>query len=101
MFRVRAEADWHESDDISASPRLLAPTLTILAQFDNENTVLDEADVAQLTGCSQTISQRCLVTLTELGYLTGTPNSAYRLRNEDSGLTRAGRGEDGTLDTAA
>ncbi|MGA9314520.1 MAG: helix-turn-helix domain-containing protein [Solirubrobacteraceae bacterium] len=98
---MRAEADWHESDDISASPRVLAPTLTILAQFDNENTVLDETDIAQLTGCSQTISQRCLVTLAELGYLTGAPNSAFRLRDEDSDLTRVGRGEDGTLDTAA
>lgn len=101
MFGVRTEADWHESDDIPVSPRLLAPTLTILAQFDNENTILDEADIAQLTGCSQTISQRCLVTLAELGYLTGTPNSAYRLKDEDSYPTRAGRGEDGTLDTAA
>jgi hypothetical protein len=98
---MTSEADWYEPDGVPAHPRLLAPALAILAQFDSECAVLDHADVARLTGCSPLIAQRCLVTLAELGYLTEAPNDAYWLTGGESDSVHDGRDEDGSLDTAA
>ena len=95
------EADWHEPDGVPARPCLLAPALTILARFDSEDAVFDQADIAGLTGCSDSIAQRCLVTLSELGYLTEAPDGTYRLAGGESDQMRGGWDEDGTLDTAA
>ena len=95
------EVDWHEPDGVPARPRLLAPALTILAQFDSEYAILDQTDIARLTGCSDSIAQLCLVALSELGYLTEIPDGAYRLAGGESDLKCGGCDEDGTLDTAA
>lgn len=96
------QADWHEPSGVPAPPRLLAPTLAILAQFDSEQTVLDQTDVTRITGCLPMISQRCLVSLAELGYLAETPSGGgYRLAGCEPCPAGTGLGEDGTLDTAA
>jgi DNA-binding IclR family transcriptional regulator len=94
-------ADWFEPDGPPARPRLLAPALTILAQFDCEHAVLTHTDISRLTGCSGSIAQRCLVTLSELGYLTEAPDGAYRLGGAESDLTSAACGDDDTFGTAA
>ncbi|HWX86928.1 MAG TPA: helix-turn-helix domain-containing protein [Solirubrobacteraceae bacterium] len=95
------EADWRAPGGLPAPPRPLATALTILAQFDSERAVLDQADITRLTGCSSSVAQQCLATLAELGYLTEAPNATYRLAGGESGRTGAGHDEDGTLDTTA
>lgn len=92
--------DWYEPDGV-LHPRLLPPALTILAQFDSEESVLDQEDIARLTGCTRSISKRCLVTLSDLGYLKETSDRAYRLAGAESDAPGVGRDGDGTLDTAA
>lgn len=94
------EADWFESGGVSAPPFLLPPALTILAQFDDEEVLLDREDIARLTGCSRSISKRCLVTLSDLGYLVETDEGVYRLAGVESNAMGAGRDGDGTPDTA-
>lgn len=95
------EFDWHEPGGVLAHPHLLAPALTILAQFDAEYAVLDQEDIARLTSWSGLAAERCLVTLAELGYLEEAPDKAYRLADGESGQAGGGHDEDGTLDTAA
>lgn len=97
---MRRESDWHEPGGVPASPRLLPPALAILAQFDSEEALLDQDDIARLTGCTRSISKRCLVTLSDLGYLIETVDGAYRLAGEESDVTNTGRDGDNTLDTA-
>jgi DNA-binding IscR family transcriptional regulator len=93
------ENDRHGPGHDPTHSHLLAPALTILAQFDNE-TVLDHKDVARLAGCSGLVARRCLATLVEVGYLREAPNGRYRLAG-DSEPTCARGGEGGALDTAA
>jgi hypothetical protein len=95
------KADWHEPDAVPARPYWLAPTLTVLAQFDSEDTPLDHADIARLSGCSDPIAKRCLATLSELGYLTRATDGTYQLTSKEFDPMRAGRDEDGTLDMPA
>lgn len=95
------EANWCEPDGSHASPRLLPSVLTILGQFDTEEVLLDQDDIARLTGCSRSISKRCLVTLSDLGYLIEASDGAYRLAGAEPEAIKTGHGEDGTLDTAA
>jgi IclR helix-turn-helix domain len=94
------ENDRHGPGDDPAHSRLLAPALTILAQFNNERTVLDHTDAARLAGCSGLVARRCLATLSEVGYLREAPNGRYRLADESEPM-RAQGGEGGALDTAA
>jgi len=95
------EADWRAPCGLPTPPRLLAPVLTILAEFDSEYAVLGPAEIARLRGCSGSVARQCLVTLAELGYLTEDSNGAYRLAGGEFDQTVTGHDEDGTLDTAA
>jgi hypothetical protein len=90
---------WH--DGVPAHSQSLAQELTILAQFGDERVVLDQTEVARLTDCTCSTAQRCLVTLTALGYLTEAHNGGYRLVGGELDLIHAQRSEDGTPDTAA
>lgn len=95
------QADWYALDGAPEPPRLLAPALTILAQFDSEEAVLDQEDIVNRTGGLRSISKRCLVMLADLGYLTEMADGAYRLPNAEPDPTDTGHDGDGTLDTAA
>lgn len=73
--------------------------LAVLSQFDDERTVLSQSDIAQLTGFSCSTSQRCLMTLSALGYLAPSADRCYRLASV-SNRTPA-RPEDDMPDTLA
>src|ERR1700734_19316 len=95
------QADWYEPNGVPAPPRLLAPVLTVLAQFDSEEALLDQADIANQTGSSRSISKRCLVMLSDLGYLIETVDGACRLPGGEPDAMGTEHDGDGTVDTAA
>jgi DNA-binding IclR family transcriptional regulator len=86
--------------DNSWQPSSLRYCLAVLAQFEDERGVLSRTDIERMVGCSGSVAQRCLVRLSEIGYLTEAPDGHYQLTGE-SEPGRARRGEGGTLDTAA
>jgi DNA-binding IclR family transcriptional regulator len=94
------EADWSVLGGLPTLPRF-APALTILAQFDSEHAVLERAKIAWVTGCSGPVGQQCLVTLTELGYLTKVSRGAYRLAGGESHQVGPRHDDNGALDPAA
>jgi len=98
---MTSQPDWYAPESAPGPPRLLPPALTILAQFTSEEALLDQDDIASLTGCSRSISKRCLVTLSDLGYLIETTDGAYRAPSAEPDAMETGHDGDGTMDTAA
>jgi IclR helix-turn-helix domain len=93
--------DGHEPSGAPARPRLLAPGLTILAQFDNERTALNRTEIARLTGFPVSIARRYLLMLCDLGYLNEDCDGSFSRVDAESGPIRARRNDDGTQGSAA
>jgi DNA-binding IclR family transcriptional regulator len=88
------------TDSSGHKPSSLRYCLTVLAQFGDGQAVLSPTDIERRVGCSGSVAQRCLVRLSEIGYLTEAPDGHYRLTGESEPRCSRRR-EGGTLDTAA
>jgi DNA-binding IclR family transcriptional regulator len=90
--------DYPHADGLLVCSRSLKHGLTVLAQFHNQRTVLNGADIARLTGYPRALARRSLMTLAALGYLTRDPGERYRLTGTLSGI-RVRRNKRHTPDT--
>lgn len=82
-------------ESVGREPSSLQHGLTVLAQFEDERAVLDPTDIEWLAGVSRSTAQRCLLTLSGLGYLSRANDGSYKLA-PPAARPRARRGEDGS-----
>jgi DNA-binding IclR family transcriptional regulator len=84
----------------SEKPPFLRYGLEVLAQFDSAEVVLDQADIQRLIGVSCSTAERCLVSLSGLGYLESETEGHYRLAGQSAGI-HARRNKNPTDDATA
>jgi len=78
----------------------LQDCLAMQAQFDDGPRALNRIDSERMADFPSWVAQRCLVRLSDIGYLTEGPEGSYRLAGESESMS-ARQGEGGTLDMAA